>query len=171
MKRRTPYLGTCTAGEYMECMATFTVPDPRERVLLQEGRVGLVLVPESSFRYSPDPVYAFEVAALRESLGRRLLCIRIDSLDPRDLRSGALDHCIPLRREPQSTGERLRQRIPFGGGWSHAREEALLVFPEEWARWFRGLRSGVAFSNPGVRGACFLEFGDRERQGLRAFLG
>jgi hypothetical protein len=168
-----PYQAICTHDQYLAYLDACTAPPPQSRSLLPEGRVGLVLLDPTQFRYFPPAGYEFEVAAMMEAgTARRLLFIRIDSWDPHRRATGPpADYVIPIVREGASPRERLLGAIPFGGGWADARTEALLVFPESWADWFRGLRDGIAFANPGENQACILRFGGREKYPLRAFCG
>jgi hypothetical protein len=152
----------CTAEQYRKYLESFATPNPADRSLIQAGRVGLIELRPEQFRYSRDLGYAFEVAAVaEEGAGRRLLFIRIDSYDPGLRAAGEpVDYCIPVAYDGASARERLTWTIPFGGGWSDAREEGLLVFESDWAGWFRGLRDGVAFTNPGAESACFLRLSE-----------
>lgn len=164
-------MNTCTPQEYQAYLHSFVTPDPAGRSLIQDGRVGLIQLPLEQFQYSRDVGYAFEVAVLEEEgTGRRLLFIRIDSWDPKLREAGEpVDYCIPMAYEGASEREQLTWTIPFGGGWSDAREEALLVFASDWADWFRGLQDGVAFTNPDTKSASFLRFGERERTPIENF--
>jgi hypothetical protein len=166
MKIRTPQ--QCQA--YLQ---SFVTPEPAGCSVIQDGRVGLIVLPPDQFRYSRDLGYAFEVAVVEEAgTSRRLLFIRIDSWDPKRREAGEpVDYCIPLACEGGSPREQLTRTIPFGGGWSDARAEVLLVFPSDWVDWFRRLVDGVAFTNPEAESACFLSFGDRERVSIEAFCG
>jgi hypothetical protein len=162
---------TCTPQQFQACLESFTLPNPNHRSLIQNGRVGLIELPPQQFQYSRHLGYAFEVAVVAEDeQARRLLFVRIDSWDPEQRqRDGPPDYCIPGAYEGASSREKLKRTIPFGGGWSDSREEALLVFQPDWAEWFGSLKEGLAFSNPGADSAAFLKFGPREVKAISAF--
>ena len=165
---------TCTLAQYQAYLGTFTRPDPASRSCIQEGQVGLVVLPLHQFKYSPDVGYDFALAVkVEEATRRRLLFIRISSWDPQDPNGRAsgqgIDFSIPLAHDRASPRERLSWTIGFGGAWSDSREEALLVFGADWADWFSKLAEGVAFANPGGQSGCLLRFGERERSLIQAF--
>jgi hypothetical protein len=153
---------TCTSEQYRQYLETFAQPAPADRQLIQEGKVGLVFLPENHFRYSKNVGYSFETAALvEEGTDNRLLFLRIDSWDPQYRANAPIDYCIPMAYEGASDRERLTWTIPFGGAWSDTTQEALLVFDATWREWFSCISEGVAFSNRGAESAGFLKFRGR----------
>jgi hypothetical protein len=151
----------------------FSRPDPGNASFIQDGKVGLVMLPVEQFRYSRDVGYAFELAVLAEAgTDRRLLFIRIDSWDPeyrKQAAPGEIDYCIPLAYDGAPEREKVLWTIPFGGAWSDTREEALLVLDSTWIAWFEKVETGLAFSNPGAESAAFMKIQDREAKAIRAF--
>ncbi len=164
---------TCTPQQYGQYLETFTVPNPADRQLINQGKVGLIFLPDSQFRYDRKVGYSFETAvSVEEGTHRRLLFIRIDSWDPRHRETaaaGEIDFCIPLAYDGASDRERLTSTIGFGGAWSDTRPEAILVLNSTWRDWFQTFSEGVAFSNPSAECAAFMRFGERERDAIRTF--
>jgi hypothetical protein len=161
---------TCTPQQYRQYLESFTVPDPADRQLIDNGKVGLILLPESRFRYDPKVGYSFDTAVMvEEGTDRRLLFIRIDSWDPKNRETSAPDYCIPMAYEGASDRERLIWTIGFEGGWSDAKEEVLLVLDSSWREWFRSFSKGLAFSNASAESAAFLKFRHQEFAAIRAF--
>ena len=159
--------------EYEAYLESLTAPDPARRRLVQDGNMGLIALEKNQFTYSPDVGYAFEVAALaEEETGRRLFFIRIDSWDPKyraEAEPGSIDYCIPMAYDGATELERLKWTIPFGGAWSDTSEEALLVFDASWAEWFRQVKTGLAFANPGSQSAALMQLGERELGPIKTF--
>jgi len=164
---------TCSDEQHTAYLATFFSPRPASRRIVRDGAVGVIELPTDVFHYSPDAGYEFEVAAMAAAgTGRRLLFVRIDYYDPqlrREAEPGSIDYCIPMAYDGASERERLCWTIPFGGAWSDTREEALLVFEEEWAEWLREVKEGLAFANPGGKSGAYLAFKGRALGPIDAF--
>jgi len=164
---------TCTPQQYQQYLETFAVPNPANRQLINEGKVGLIFLPDSQFRYDRKVGYSFETAVSAEAgADRRLLFIRIDSWDPQyreTAAAGEIDYCIPMAYDGASDRERLTWTIGFGGAWSDTRAEAIVVLDSTWRDWFQSFSDGLAFSNPSAESAAFMRFGERERDAIRAF--
>lgn len=164
---------TCTSQQYRQYLETFTVPNPADRQLIADGKVGLVLLPESEFRYQRSVGYSFETAVMvEEGSDHRLLFVRIDSWDPayrQAAQPGEIDFCIPAAYEGASERERLTWTIPLDGAWSDTKQEALVVFDSTWRPWLGSLAAGLAFSNAGAESGAFMEFGERELAAIQEF--
>src|SRR4051794_12431404 len=102
----------CTLQQYHQYLETFSRPAPADRhVMNAAGTVGLVLLPETQFRYDKNVGYSFVAAAMvEEGTDNRLLFVRIDSWDPQyreNAAPGEIDFCIPLAYEGASDRQRL----------------------------------------------------------------
>jgi hypothetical protein len=168
-------MNTCTSEHYRQYLETFSRPAPTDCQVINEGKVGLILLPEKHFRYDRNVGYSFETAVVvEEGSDNRLLFIRIDSWDPHYRETagpGQIDFCIPLAHDGASPRERLKWTIPLGGAWLDTKEEAFLVLDSTWREWLSSLSQGLAFSNPGAATAAFMQFGQRELAALREFCG
>jgi hypothetical protein len=165
---------TFTPEMLQKYLETFSQPDPETRSFIQEDTVGVILLPETAFRYDRAAGYAFELAAMESEDGsQRILFIRIDSWDPKyraNAAPGEIDYVIPLAYDGASDRERLSWTIPFGGAWSDTCEEATLVFTQDlWRDWFREIKTGLAFANPGGESAAFLKLQERDFKPIQQF--
>jgi hypothetical protein len=140
---------------------------------MQDGRVGLILLPAKEFTYDKAVGYSFDTAVVvEEGSDNLLLFIRIESWNPQyraEAVAGQIDFCIPIAYEGASDCERLLWTIPLGGSWSDCKREALMVFDSAWRDWFRPLSDGLAFSNPGAESAAFMNWRQHDFAAIRAF--
>src|SRR5262249_39725535 len=102
---------TCSSQLHRQYLETFARPDPADRHLMQDGKVGLILLLEKHFKYDRNGGYSFDTAAVvEEGTDNRLLFVRIDSWDPHYRETagpGAIDFCIPIAYDGASDRERL----------------------------------------------------------------
>jgi hypothetical protein len=163
---------TCTAPLFRQYLERFAVPAPADRLLIGDGTVGLVMLPESRFRYDRNVGYSFEtVVMVEEESGQPVLFVRIDSWDPGYRETNPIDYCIPIADPNASERERLVSSIGFDGGWSDTKQEVIVVFDPTWRDWFRSFSAGLAFSSPGAESAAFMKYGERETPVVHAFVG